>query len=160
MTHVRELLISQFQANADDPSFYAPLSVALQDLTEQDADFKVHPEAMTIFELVNHLIYWNRTWQQRYEHKDFKSVEKMDNDETFLNHDSTSFENKRNELIELLLHWDELLDETQLDESVAGFPIDAKWWELISNAAAHNSYHIGQIVFIRKVIDSKWKSDM
>jgi len=160
MTHVRELLISQFQANADDPSFYAPLSVALQDLTEQDADFKVHPEAMTIFELVNHLIYWNRTWQQRYEHKDFKSVEKMDNDETFLNHDSTSFENKRNELIELLLHWDELLDETQLDESVAGFPIDAKWWELISNAAAHNSYHIGQIVFIRKVIDNKWKSDM
>jgi len=160
MTHVRELLISQFQANADDPSFYAPLSVALQDLTEQDADFKVHPEAMTIFELVNHLIYWNRTWQQRYEHKDFKSVEKMDNDETFLNHDSTSFENKRNELIELLLHWDELLDETQLDESVAGFPVDAKWWELISNAAAHNSYHIGQIVFIRKVIDNKWKSDM
>lgn len=160
MTHVRELLISQFQANADDPSFYAPLSVALQDLTEQDADFKVHPEAMTILGLVNHLIYWNRTWQQRYEHKDFKSVEKMDNDETFLNHDSTSFENKRNELIELLLHWDELLDETQLDESVAGFPIDAKWWELISNAAAHNSYHIGQIVFIRKVIDNKWKSDM
>ena len=160
MTHVRELLISQFQANADDPSFYAPLSVALQDLTEQDADFKVHPEAMTIFELVNHLIYWNRTWQQRYEHKDFKSVETMDNDETFLNHDSTSFENKRNELIELLLHWDELLDETQLDESVAGFPVDAKWWELISNAAAHNSYHIGQIVFIRKVIDNKWKSDM
>jgi len=84
----------------------------------------------------------------------------MDNDETFLNHDSTSFENKRNELIELLLHWDELLDETQLDESVAGFPVDAKWWELISNAAAHNSYHIGQIVFIRKVIDNKWKSDM
>lgn len=160
MTHVRELLINQFHANADDPSFYAPLSVVLQGLTEQEADFKVHPEATTILELVNHLIYWNRTWQHRYKYKDFKSVETMDNDETFFNHDRTSFENKRNELVELLMHWDELLDETQLDASVAGFPVDAKWWELISNAAAHNAYHIGQIVFIRKVIDNKWKSDM
>lgn len=160
MTHVRELLINQFQANADDPGFYAPLSAALQDLTEQDGGFKVHPEAMTILELVNHLIYWNRTWQHRYRNKDFKSVESIDNDDTFLDHDNSSFENKKNELIELLLYWNELLEESQLDEGVEGFPVDAKWWELISNAAAHNSYHIGQIVFIRKVIDSKWKSDM
>ena len=109
MTHVRELLINQFQANADDPAFYAPLSVALQGLTEQDAGFKVHQEATTILELVNHLIYWNRTWQHRYKHKDFKSVESIDNDDTFFNHDNSSFENKKNELIELLLDWDKLL---------------------------------------------------
>lgn len=160
MTHVKALLINQFQANADDPSFYAPLSVALQNLTERDAELKVHPEAASILELTNHLIYWNRTWQHRYRNKDFKSVETIDNDDTFLSHDHSSFENKKKELIELLLSWDELLEETQLDDNVAGFPVDAKWWELISNAAAHNSYHIGQIVFIRKVIDSKWKSDM
>lgn len=27
----------------------------------------------------------------------------------------------------------------------------AEWWAIISNAATHNAYHIGQLAYIRKI---------
>jgi hypothetical protein len=55
----------------------------------------------------------------------------------------------------VLLGWQPLLQEDRLEAKAAGFPVSAQWWEIISNAAMHNAYHIGQIVFIRKLIGSR-----
>ena len=62
-----------------------------------------------------------------------------------------SFTELRQELLHVLLQWQELLTEEQLDASVEGFPVEAKWWTLIGNVATHNAYHIGQIAYIRKM---------
>lgn len=40
--------------------------------------------------------------------------------------------------------------EDKLDEGIPGFPEDDIWWESISTLCLHNSYHIGQIIYIRK----------
>lgn len=31
------------------------------------------------------------------------------------------------------------------------FPVAAKWWGILGNISTHNAYHIGQIVYIRKL---------
>ncbi|MNE88931.1 hypothetical protein D3C80_1862880 [compost metagenome] len=51
----------------------------------------------------------------------------------------------------MLLRWQTILAEDSLEAQVTGFPEPAQWWEIISNAATHNAYHIGQIVYIRKL---------
>lgn len=45
--------------------------------------------------------------------------------------------------------------KTDLRLKRQGFLCRMEWWEIISNAAMHNAYHIGQIVFIRKFIGSR-----
>ncbi|MDR2995752.1 MAG: DUF1572 domain-containing protein, partial [Bacillus cereus] len=37
------------------------------------------------------------------------------------------------------------------ESDVIGFPVSAKWWEVLSNVTTHNAYHIGQIIYIRKL---------
>ncbi|PEO24713.1 DltD domain-containing protein, partial [Bacillus wiedmannii] len=29
--------------------------------------------------------------------------------------------------------------------------VSAKWWEILANVTTHNAYHIGQIIYIRKL---------
>lgn len=61
-------------------------------------------------------------------------------------------------LLEVLLQWQEILTNEKLDSDVLGFPVAAKWWEILRNATTHNAYHIGQIIYIRK-LQKNWKVD-
>jgi uncharacterized damage-inducible protein DinB len=74
-----------------------------------------------------------------------------DNHQSFIIPDNATFAELRDRLIAVLLQWQELLTESKLEQEVNGFPEPARWWEIISNAAMHNAYHIGQIVYIRKL---------
>ncbi|RDW15155.1 hypothetical protein CWR45_18515 [Oceanobacillus chungangensis] len=69
------------------------------------------------------------------------------------------FNELKAELIEVLLEWQNLLTEKQLESNINGFPVPAKWYELLGNTITHNAYHIGQIVYIRKLQKSLYRSD-
>jgi hypothetical protein len=56
----------------------------------------------------------------------------------------------------VLLRWQELLSEEKVESDVNGFPGTVKWWAIIGNVSTHNAYHIGQIIYIRKLQNS-WK---
>ena len=36
------------------------------------------------------------------------------------------------------------------------FPVPAQWWAILGNVVTHNAYHIGQIIYIRK-LQKSWK---
>ncbi|GLO67707.1 hypothetical protein MACH08_34910 [Oceanobacillus kimchii] len=66
--------------------------------------------------------------------------------------DKISFNEFRNELLGILLHWQKLFkDNSNLSCSVINFLVGAKRGELLGNAITHIAYHIGQIVYIRKM---------
>ena len=50
-----------------------------------------------------------------------------------------------------LLQWKNLINEEKVESDVVGFPVSAKWWEVLANVTTHNAYHIGQIIYIRKL---------
>lgn len=58
----------------------------------------------------------------------------------------------------MLLLWQELLHEEKVESQVNGFSENVKWWEVLGNVSTHNAYHIGQIIYIRKLQNS-WKID-
>lgn len=153
MIELREVILDQFMANANDPSWYISFIEATDGINEKEAFWKPDTNSHSVAEIVQHLIYWNRTWQIRYKQSDFNSVQTVkENAETFSLPDKISFNELRNELLGILLHWQKLIkDNPNLSSSVVNFPVEAKWGELLGNAITHNAYHIGQIVYIRKM---------
>lgn len=152
MSNVKDVLVDQFLANADDPSWYLSFSEAVHNMSEEEAFWRPTEDSHTIAEIVQHLIYWNETWQIRYQKSNSKAVPSIqNNDDSFKVPENKLFKELRDRLLEVLLQWQGLLTDEQLKENVEGFPLPAKWYELLGNAITHNAYHIGQIVYIRKM---------
>lgn len=152
MSDVKTLLLDQLLANANDPSWYKSFSDSVDGISETEAFWKPDDASHSIAEIVKHLIYWNDTWQVRYKANDVNAVPAInDNAGTFLIHDEITFSVLKDKLLNTLLYWQEIIDAEQLSKNVKGFPEKAEWWEIISNAATHNAYHIGQIAYIRKI---------
>ncbi|OKP83674.1 DinB family protein [Paenibacillus sp. P32E] len=156
MAQAKEVLSNQLLANANDPSWYVTFTESVQGLSEDEALWKVDEDSNSIAELVQHLLYWNQTWQTRYLEASVHAVPSVEsNNLTFQLPQSTSFEQLQTRLLEVLLNWQRLLTEAQLAEDVLEFP-GSQWWEIVGNVTTHNAYHIGQIVFIRK-LQKSWK---
>ncbi|NIE93478.1 DinB family protein [Bacillus sp. Ab-1751] len=155
MVHVKDVLADQLLANANDPSWYMPFSDAVKDLSEREAFWKPNEESNSIAEIVQHLLYWNFTWQTRYKESNVNAVPSIgDNNKSFMLSDNQTFDELREKLLEKLLQWQNLINEEKVESDVVGFPVSAKWWEVLANVTTHNAYHIGQIIYIRKLQQS------
>lgn len=156
MVQAKEVLSNQLLANANDPSWYVTFTESVQGLSEDEALWKSDEDSNSIAELVQHLLYWNQTWQTRYREASVHAVPSVEsNNLTFELPQGTSFEQLQTRLLEVLLDWQSLLTEAQLAEDVPEFP-GSQWWEIVGNVTTHNAYHIGQIVCIRK-LQKSWK---
>ncbi|CAG9621592.1 DinB family protein [Sutcliffiella rhizosphaerae] len=158
MTHAKDVLLDQLLANANDPSWYIPFIEAVDGVSENEAFWKPDSTSHSIAEIVQHLVYWNETWQQRYKLSNVNAIPPVkNNDHTFFVTEEQSFQDLKGQLLKTLLQWQELLDDKHLESTVTGFPVEAKWWHIISNATTHNAYHIGQIAYIQKMIKQNRK---
>lgn len=152
MVHAKEVLANQLLANANDPSWHLPFLQAVEGVAEEDAFWRPAPGCHSIAEITHHLLYWNEIWLTRFkEGRMDAAVAAEDNNRSFLIAENVSFFNLRERLLNVLLQWQYLLHVEKLEAPAVGFPVPAAWWELISNTAIHNAYHIGQIVLIRKL---------
>ncbi|MCK2021127.1 DinB family protein [Peribacillus frigoritolerans] len=159
MTNVKDIISDQFLANANDPSWYKPFSESVENLTEEQALWKPSKDSNSISEIVQHLIYWNQTWQTRYEKSNVDAVSSIgDNNRSFLSPEYMCFNDLKKILLEVLLKWEGLLTNEKIESDVIGFPEKVKWWQILGNATTHNAYHIGQIIYIRKLQNS-WKAN-
>ena len=159
MTQVKDILSDQFLANANDASWYRPFSESVENLTEEQARWKPNKNCHSIAEIVQHLIYWNQSWQTRYINCIIDAAPSIkDNKESFKIAQNTTFNDLKETLLDVLIKWDGLLTTEKIESDVIGFSVKAKWWQILGNSTTHNAYHIGQIIFIRKLQDS-WKID-
>lgn len=152
MVGAKTILLDQLLANANDRSWYISFYEAVDGLSEAEAFWKPDDSSHSIAEIVQHLIYWNETWQLRYKENQVNASTRITNNtDTFLVKDEETFYELKEKLLKILLQWQELIEEDQLSSVVNGYPVKAEWWAIISNAATHNAYHIGQLVYIRKM---------
>lgn len=152
MIDAKTILLDQLLANANDRSWYVSFYEAVDGLSESEAFWKPDDSSHSIGEIVQHLIYWNETWQLRYKENHVNAGSRTTNNaDTFLIRDEVTFFELKEKLLNILLQWQELIEEEQLLSVVNGYPVKAEWWAIISNATTHNAYHIGQIAYIRKM---------
>ncbi|MBU5214894.1 DinB family protein [Heyndrickxia oleronia] len=157
MVHAKDVLSDQLLANANDPSWYLPFSDSVENLSEEEALWKPNENSNSIAEIVQHLLYWNETWQTRYQKSHLNAVPSIENNNnSFIIPENKTFNDLKEELLKVLLQWQDLLTEEKIESNVNGFPVPAQWWAILGNVVTHNAYHIGQIIYIRK-LQKSWK---
>lgn len=156
----KELLISQFTACFDKNSWFVAVKNALAGVTAAQAAWKPAGADNSIWETVSHLNFYNFAYVERFRGIDYE-YPVNDNDATFTagSVDENEWTAEVERLAAILSEFRNLIagaDEAKFDAPVSTSN-QTKWATLILNIAAHNAYHAGQIVLLRKLQDS-WDS--
>jgi uncharacterized damage-inducible protein DinB len=141
-TTLRGVLLEQLRTTHNAKDWFVPVSVAVDGLSAEQANWSDGKGNHSVGQLTYHLLYWDRRALA-----EFKG-EKPDkfsgnNEETFNNFDSKQWSDTVRQLNEVMTGWEkavEAADDAKL----------AKAASTIAHVGAHNAYHIGQIVFVRK----------
>jgi uncharacterized damage-inducible protein DinB len=148
---VSEVLIEQFTACYDEDGWFVSLRKALEGVTAEQAAWKPAGLDNSIYENVNHIIFWNERWLQRYR-GELDHPEDVENKGTFKS-DETDWERTLEKLWDVMDDWRKRLAEIS-DEKLAS-PVNAEyqspWRSPLAHQNIHNAYHIGQIVLLRKM---------
>ncbi len=83
---MKEILIEQFTTCYDENGWFVALKTALEGVTAEQAAWKPDGVDNSIWENVNHIIFWNERWLQRYR-GELNKPEDVENKGTFKSDD-------------------------------------------------------------------------
>jgi uncharacterized damage-inducible protein DinB len=154
---MKDHLVQQFSACWDKNIWFVALKNTLEGVTAEVAGWKPNGTVNSIREMINHLRFYNYAYYERFKGEDY--VYPVDeNDATFAADGILSEEVWQEETAKLNAVMNEFRDlikkaeEAKFEEPVSESN-PATWASLISNINAHNAYHGGQILLMRKLRD-------
>ncbi|EZH66664.1 hypothetical protein DH09_12160 [Bacillaceae bacterium JMAK1] len=148
----RELLLTQLQAIHNKSGWFVSMNEALTGVTDEEALWTNHQSANTIWGTVNHLLYYNRSYLNRFKNQGGSPYSIDSNDESFDNHSHDSWEDTTRAFDTLMTEWADAV-RTSNEETLNEKAPD------LTHLTIHNAYHIGQIVDIRKQ-QGVWDDDL
>jgi DinB superfamily len=140
---LKQVLLNQLKTTHNKEEWFAPLNIAIDGLTPEQANWKEKGADHSIAELTTHLIFWNQDQLSKFLNQPAPKFS-GDNKETFKSVDKNSWPSTVKQADSVLTNWEnaiEAADEKKLEA----------WYEIIGHISTHNAYHTGQIVYIRKV---------
>jgi hypothetical protein len=147
---LKGVLLEQLRTTHNVKDWFAPADIAVQGLTAEQANWSDGKGNHSVGQEVNHLVYWDN-----YELMKFKgeTPPKFDgnNDATFAKFDAKQWSALVKQMDDVMTGWEEAVQAAD-DKKVA------EWASTIAHIGAHNAYHIGQIVYIRK-LQGSWDAD-
>jgi uncharacterized damage-inducible protein DinB len=142
-TTLRGVLLEQLHTTHDQEDWFVPASIAVQGLTAEQASWSPGKGNHSVGQLAYHLWFWNTR-----ELADFKGEKAPafdgNNDETFDNFTAAQWDDLVKKLNQVLTDWDTAVAAAD-DQTVA------RNASLVAHVGAHNAYHIGQILYVRKL---------
>ena len=134
---------------------------AVDGLTADQALSKPDGSDNSIWQTLSHALYYSEAYLRRFKGEQFE-YDVENNDQTFTSGDASNdewdryverFRSTMSEFRELIA----ASDESNFHEPV---PTNTtrQWWEVIADMNAHNAYHAGQILLIRK-LQGSWEPD-
>ncbi|THE13570.1 DinB family protein [Bacillus timonensis] len=159
MQVVTKMLLEQLDMHGHENEWFASMDQALQGVVAAEAAWTGSGMSNSIWQIVNHLIFWNEDVIHRI--KGTVNPHKAeDNEETFGNPGDPEDEigwtqtlQRLNEVMDKLKTVIEDLDDEGLKAPYAANRYSIE--RLLSNIMMHDTYHIGQIVLLRK-LQSSW----
>src|ERR1700733_1003164 len=128
---LKEVLLEQLRSTHNKAEWFVPANTAVAGLTPAQASWTDKSGNHSVGQLANHLVYWNRNALMQFKGEKPPKFN-GNNDETFNDFDA------------MMTEW----------ETAVAAADDAKialWASMIAHVGAHNAYHIGQIVYVRKL---------
>lgn len=148
----KEIVLHLWDSAYDVEGWHPPLKDALHGVTSEIALWRVTESSHNIWELLNHLICYKDRFMCRLEGRTFDPAI-TDNEETF-QRGMGSTERAWQERVSHLAALQKIIRETiaslsdkDLDRPLPDAPVGSQLLSLTS----HDSYHTGQIMFIRKL---------
>ena len=138
---LRSILLEQIQTNHKKQDWFVPASLAVAGLTAEQASWKDGSGNHSIGQLTYHLVFWNKESLARVKGERPENAD--DNEKTFNNFDAKTWETTVAQLDEVMTELEkfvETADEATLEKNASR----------IAHVCAHNAYHTGQILYIRK----------
>ena len=145
-TTLRGVLLEQLCTTHDKEQDFVPAKVAVAGLTPEQAKWSPGIGQHSVGQLVYHIWFWDSDSLAEFKGEK-RPTFSGNNDDTFNNFNPAQ--------------WDELvkkLNQVQTDLETAVQQADdqklAQYASLIARVSAHNAYHIGQILYVRKLANA------
>jgi len=141
-TTLRGVLLEQLKTTHNAKDWFVPANTAVDGLTAEQASWNDGKGNHSVGQLAAHLIFWNREQLAKFKGEQPPKFS-GDNNETFNSFDAAKWAQTQKDLDAVLSEWEkavETADEAKL----------AQWASTIAHIGAHNAYHIGQMIYVRK----------
>lgn len=122
-------------------TWFVPASVAVAGLTAEQAKWKDSSGNHSVMELANHLIFWDERTLIKFKGGPLPQFDGK-NDETFQS--SRTWDETVQKLDAVLADWEKTIEAA--DDSKL-----SKWYQTIADLTAHNAYHIGEMIYVRRL---------
>jgi len=142
-TTLRGVLLEQLRTTHTEEDWFVPANVAVQGLTAEQAKWVPGKGMHSAGQLAYHLWFWNATELAHFKGEKPPAFS-GDNTETFSNFDAGQWDELKKNLDQVLSDWEkavESADDAKLSENAS----------MIAHVGAHNAYHLGQIIYVRKL---------
>ncbi len=147
---LRSLLLHELKTTHNQAEWFVPISVAVDGLTAEQAAWQPPNGGHSAGQLTYHLMYWNRRALEKFK-GETPDKYSGNNDETFVNFNDKQWNDTVKQLDQVMTELEKLVESAD-DQQLA------KWAPTIANICTHNAYHIGQIVYVRK-LQGSWNPD-
>ncbi len=152
---IKGLLLRQFDQGFDTNGWFVAVKNVIDGVMAEQAVWKPNDDVNCIWETLSHLTYYNNAYLQRFKGNDYQ-YDIATNDESFSTgeYSEADWQAEIERFSAVMNEWRNLINEA--DEAKFAEPVSTenqtKWATLILNVAAHNAYHAGQIMLLRKTL--------
>jgi hypothetical protein len=140
---LKSILLEQLRSTHNKKDWFVDAMTAVNGLTPEQASWKDGKGNHSAGQLTYHLVFWNRRSLAKFKGEPASKFS-GNNEETFDNFDAKTWSATVRELDEAMTELEELVENAE-ENQVKG------WASEIEKIGAHNAYHIGQIVYIRRL---------
>ena len=140
---LRSILLEQFRTTWNQQDWFVPVMKSLEGVTAKQAMWKPTDSLHSIGQLAYHLLFWNKQSLDKFNGK-APDAFSGDNKETFTAFTEDSWASTIQQLDQVMKDWETVIKESS-DAKLQ------KWYSIIAHINAHNAYHTGQILYVRKL---------
>ena len=140
---LKGVLLEQLRTTHDKEDWFVPAKIAVQGLTAEQAKWTPGNGNHSVGQLTYHLVFWNTQELARFKGEPAPKFS-GNNDETFNNFDSKQWNDLVKQLDDVLTQWEKAVEAAD-DKKIEAYASE------IAHVGAHNAYHIGQIIYVRKL---------
>ena len=140
---LKDVLLAQLHTTHDKEDWYVPIKIAVEGLTPEQAKWTDGHGNHSAGQLVNHLAFWDGRALEQFKGQKSGAYD-GNNDQTFNSFDVKTWAATVSKLDGIMKAWEKAVEEA--DDAKIGASAS-----LIAHVGAHNAYHPGQILYVRKL---------
>ncbi|HUA16661.1 MAG TPA: DinB family protein [Verrucomicrobiae bacterium] len=147
---LRSILLHELHTTHNQADWFVPINVAVDGLTAEQASWQPQAGTHSAGQLAYHLLFWNRRMLQQLKGEP-QAKYSGNNDETFTKFDDKQWSDIVKQLDQVMADYEKLVesaDDKKLSEIAP----------MVANICEHNAYHVGQIVYVRK-LEGAWNPE-